>query len=278
MSGDTMDNIEIVYPDLPEILLKVKEVKGDVNGVGQVIGQDQELAKEVLATINAPYFDLVREIKSTEEAARMLGINRVINLTTGRLLRGTVYHGQPKILTDLWATSVKVAVIAVLIAKETKLGATDEVYTTALLHNSGMALMARQIDRYGAAIKPAYFSEDHTIDEYEEEHFGLTHSSVGAQLAMKWGLPGVIVKTIKNHHNTDQIIKMVDSGTDEGETLLVLKVAEHIARLPGYLAQCVNDHEWEKIKDAILDELKLTEGMFKRFENTIKKKLAEIKS
>ena len=97
-----MENLEITYPDLPEILLKVKEVKGDINGAGKVIGEDKDLAKEVLATINAPYFDLVREIKSTEEAARMLGINRVINLTTGRLLRGTVFHGKPKILNDLW--------------------------------------------------------------------------------------------------------------------------------------------------------------------------------
>ena len=92
MSSNTVENVEIVYPNLPEILMKVKDVKGDVNGVGRVIGEDKELAKEVLATINAPYFDLVREIKSTEEAARMLGINRVINLTTGRLLRGAIFR------------------------------------------------------------------------------------------------------------------------------------------------------------------------------------------
>ena len=176
------------------------------------------------------------------------------------------------------ATSVKVAVIAVLIAKETKLGATDEVYTAALMHNSGMALMAQQIESYAPSIKAAYFSEEHSIDEYEESHFGLTHSNASAQLAMKWGLSGAIVKAIKSHHNPEAIKKMVSSGTDEGENLLVLKAAEHIARLPGYLAQCVHDYEWEKIKDPILDELRFTEGMFKRFELTIKKKLAEIKS
>ena len=278
MSSNTAENVEIVYPDLPEILMKVKDVKGDVNGVGRVIGEDKELAKEVLATINAPYFDLVREIKSTEEAARMLGINRVVNLTTGRLLRGTIFQGRQKILNDLWATSVKIAVISVLVAKETKLAASDEVYTAALMHNSGMALMTQQIESYAASIKPAYFSEEHTIDEYEEAHFGMQHSSISAQLAMKWGLSGVIAKAIQNHHDATQIEKMVSSGTDEGETLLVLKVAEHITRLPGYLAQCVQDFEWEKIKDPILDELRLTEGMFKRFELTIKKKLAEIKS
>ena len=223
MSGETVENLEITYPDLPEILLKVKEVKGDINGAGKVIGEDKDLAKEVLATINAPYFDLVREIKSTEEAARMLGINRVINLTTGRLLRGTVFHGKPKILNDLWATSVKVAVIAVLIAKETKLGATDEVYTAALMHNSGMALMAQQIESYAPSIKAAYFSEEHSIDEYEESHFGLTHSNASAQLAMKWGLSGAIVKAIKSHHNPEAIKKMVSSGTTKARTFWCLK-------------------------------------------------------
>jgi HD-like signal output (HDOD) protein len=269
--------MDIIYPDPPEVLIRFKDVQGDLNAVGKLIEEYPELAKEVLSTINAPYFNLVREIKSAEEAARMLGMGRVVNLTTGRLLRTTIFKGERQILKELWGTSLKVAVIGVLVAKETKLAAADEVYTTALMHNAGMGLMAQQVDDYINAIKPSYFSEDKSIEEFEQDLFNLSHPDASAQLAIKWGLPAPIIKAIKHHHSPDAINKMVTSGTDEGEILLVLKVAEHIARLPGYLAQAVNDLEWERIKDAILDELKLTEGMFKRVELTIKKKLAELK-
>lgn len=269
--------MDIIYPNPPEVLIRFKDVQGDLNAVGKLIEEYPELAKEVLSTINAPYFNLVREIKSAEEAARMLGMAKVVNLTTGRLLRTTIFKGEHQILKDLWGTSLKVAVISVLISKETGLAAADEVYTTALMHNSGMGLMAQQVEGYIDSIKPAYHSEDLSIQDYECKLIGISHAAVSAQLASKWGLPGSIAKAIKSHHDPEAINKMVESRSDEGEILLVLKVAEHIARLPGYLAQATKNIEWDLIKDPILDELKLTEGMFKRVELTIKKKLAEIK-
>ena len=131
-SAATAPTVEL--PNVPEVLTELTEAKNDLNAVAKVITKYPDLAKEVLDTINAPYFSLVREIKSAEEAVRMLGMHRIINLATGRLLRTTVFSGSDKLLTELWKTSVKVAVVSVLISKELDLSATDE--SLSLIHIS----------------------------------------------------------------------------------------------------------------------------------------------
>jgi len=268
----------VELPDIPQVLLELKDAKNDLNAVAQVITQHPDLAREVLATINAPYFSLVREIKSAEEAVRMLGMHRIVNLTTSRLLRSTIFAGKDKLLNDLWKTSLKVAVISVLVSKELDKAATDESYTTAIFHNSGMAILNQTNKDYSKAIKTAYFDEGGLISEFERQQFGTSHAALGALLASKWGLNGAIGKCIHLHHDPEKLVSQIEKKDEAGELLLVLKIAEQIARLPGYLAQCVNNHEWENIKDPIFDELKMTEGMYRRFEAGIKKKLSEIKS
>ncbi|MEY8203459.1 MAG: HDOD domain-containing protein [Bermanella sp.] len=268
----------VPLPEIPPVLLEIKDAKNDLNAIAQIITQHPELYKEVLATINAPYFSLVREIKSAEEAVRMLGMHRIVNLTTGRLLRTTIFAGKDKLLSVLWKTSLKVAVISVLISKELDIAATDESYTTAIFHNAGMAILNQTCKGYPKVIKAAYFDETGQISEHERQHLGTSHAAMGAQLSASWGLSGAIGKCIHVHHDPDKIITQIEKKDEAGELLLVLKIAEQIARLPGYLAQCVNNHEWEIIKDPIFDELKMTEGMYRRFEVGIKKKMSEIKS
>ena len=270
--------MSIIYPEPPEVLIKLKDTKGDINAVAEIVSSHEALAKEVLATINAPYFALVRQIQSAEEAVRMLGINRVVNLTTGRLLRTTLFSGEHQLFKDLWGTSLKVAVIGVLISKDLKQASTDEVYACSLFHNVGMAMLADINEDYIKDVKSAYSIENSDISEFEEHKLGHSHANLGAQLAHNWGLSGDIAKVIRSHHSPEQTIKLIESGSEAGELLLILKLSEHIARIPGYLAKCPIDHEWEKIKEPILDHMTLTEGMFKRFELVIKKKLAEIKS
>jgi len=272
-----MDSSDIKLPPRPELLLSLRELGNDVNAVGKKIADDEELAKEVLSTINAPYFNLVRKIKSTEEAARMLGIDRVINLTTGRLLRGHLFPKDSKLLNDLWALNLRTAVLGVIIGKELNIGASDEIYTMGLFQNAGMALLQNADKSYLNLIRAAYLSEVGKITAAEEDQLGQSHARLGAKMAQEWGLPGHIVNCIHKHHSPDEITAQLEKDNDTSELLLILKLSEYIGRLPGYLAKSHENYEWAHLQDPILDKLELTEGMFKRFEHTIKKKMAEIK-
>lgn len=276
--GENTEGTSVILPNPPDILMELKDSKGDINIVADIVSRHESVAKEVLATINAPYFRLVRQIKNAEEAVRMLGINRVLNLTTGRLLRTTIFSGDSQILNTLWATSLKVAVIGVLISKELKLASTDEVYATSLFHNAGMGILAASDKNYTKTVKAAYLAEDSDISAFEKANSINSHAEIGADIADKWGLSQEISRAIRKHHSPREAIGQIEKADDCGELLLILKLSEKIARIPSYLTQSPTDHEWDKIKEPILDQLTLTEGMFNRFELVIKKQLAEIKN
>lgn len=264
-------------PEAPPVLSEIAQCGDDINKVGEVISQDEALAQEVLNIINAPYFQLVRKIQSVGEAGRMLGLTRLYNLTTGRLLKDTVFAAGRRGMDELWQSSLKVAVISILISKQKDLGSVDEVYTTALFHNAGMALMVSGIKGYWNFIKKSYLNENSNISQDEESALGLSHAGLGSRLANTWGLSAPIAQAIALHHSPEDINTKLNKKSDSGDILITLKLAERIARLPSYITRTPDDHEWNKIEESCLDYLKFTDGMFKRFEHNIKVTLSEMK-
>ena len=270
------NGFSIELPLVPPLLGEITACGDDINQAGEVIARDAQLATEVLAVINAPYFQLVRKIASVQEAGRMLGLTRIFNLTTGRLLKAHVFNSQAKGIPELWKSSLKIAVLSVLISKKSGLGASDEVYTTALFHNAGMALLAPVVDRYWSMVKTGYQLESGQITEFEQEKLGLNHAKLGGDLASLWGLSPNIARVIALHHSPEDINKQLTKHNDTSDMLVVLKVAEYMARLPSYITRSPENFEWERVSEACLDYLELTEGMFKRFEHNIKTQMSEI--
>ncbi len=277
MTEPTTTPISIELPIVPPLLGEITACGDDINLAGDVIARDHHLADEVLTVINAPYFQLVRKINSVQEAGRMLGLTRIFNLTTGRLLKAHVFNSQTKGIPELWQSSLKIAVLSVLISKKSGLGASDEVYTSALFHNAGMALLATSVDRYWSLIKAAYQLETGAVSDFEIEKIGQSHAQIGGELATSWGLTPAIGQVISMHHSPATINKQLQKHNDLSDILVVLKVAEYMARLPSYITRSPENFEWEQINEACLDYLELTEGMFKRFEHNIKTQMSEIK-
>lgn len=270
--------MDVSYPAAPEILVNLLKVENDIQTTANLIATDAELSKELLATINAPYFALVRDIQNPSEATLLLGSKRVLNLATARLLRKHFFSTNTLAIQEVWKTSLKVAIIGVLVAKELNKACTDEVYAASLFQNVGMAVLLNQAPEYMKVVKNAYLEPNSQISESEIASLGICHAQISSEVAKRWGLDQVVFNAIRHHHSPEQIIRAIKASDPLGELLLVMKVSEHIARLPGYLVKTTEDYEWQQIKDCILDELVLTEGMFRRIEHTIKKKLSEIKS
>lgn len=277
MTDETQSKFNITLPTAPSLLGEITACGDDINKAGDVIAKDPQLADEVLNVINAPYFQLVRKINSVSEAGRMLGLTRIFNLTTGRLLKSEVFNSDDKGIPEIWKSSLKIAVLCVLISKKTGLAAADEAYTVALFHNAGMALVANQVSGYWKLVKAAYLREASNISQLEEEKLGTSHAKLGAELATAWGLTPAISQTIALHHSPDSINKQLGKKNDISDLLVTLKIAEYIAKLPSYITRGPDNFEWAVIEQSCLDYLELTEGMFKRFEHNIKTTLSEMK-
>ncbi len=262
--------LPVEIPARPPLVARIVNAK-DLNDMGRAISEHPKLAKEVLATINAPYFALVREIKSVEEAVRFLGMSRVINFTLSRLLYQLVFQLEDDLTSEVWRTSNKIAVGSVILAKELK-APTDEAFTLGLFHNAGMAIMDSYFEDYPATIQEAYNQENGCLDDYEHRKYGTSHAEVGARLAKKWGLDKSLSLAIEHHHKHDGMIDFIQHSKhrDAVELLVILKVAEKVANLPGYLAKCHTNYEWDHIETHIAEHLNLTEGK-------LSKKLADLK-
>ena len=270
---------KITPPSPPPIVQQLRSTSADTSTLGKIIAQDAELAKEVLETINAPYFNLVRKISSIDEAVRFLGQDRITKLTTARSLRTAFITRNSVFLEEIWSSSNRVAIVAVLLAKELKKGGIEEAYELGLFHNIGMAMMFNEFDNYRTVIKSAYKHESGAISAFEQHHLHCNHAAIGADLAIKWHLSEQQALIIKNHHSAKWIIEQFnqDSDTELLDNIAILKLAELFSHLSGYIAQVPINHEWKKLSESIMEYLDLNDMKLEKLKRKITEALSEIK-
>jgi len=269
----------IVLPSPPPIVQQLRSTSADTSTLGKIIAQDTELAQEVLETINAPYFNLVRKISSIDEAVRFLGQDRITKLTTARSLRTAFITKNSTFLEEIWSSSNRVAIVAVLLSKELKKGNIEEAYELGLFHNIGMALMFNQFENYRTVIKSAYKHESGAISAFEQHHLKCNHASIGAELSLKWHLSEQQSLIIKNHHSAKWIIQQFDDDSDQEllEGIAILKLAELFSHLSGHIAQTPINYEWLKLSETIMYYLDLNEMKLEKLKRKITEELSEIK-
>jgi HD-like signal output (HDOD) protein len=270
--------LPVDLPPSPPLVARIVNAK-DLNDMGRAISEHPKLAKEVLSTINAPFFALVREIKSVEEAVRFLGMSRVINFTLSRLLFELVFQEEDELTTEVWRTSNKIAIGSVILAKTFK-APTDEAFTLGLFHNAGMAIMDSFFEDYAQVVQESYHTPEGKLDELETQKYGTSHAEVGAQLAKKWGLEKSLCLAIEYHHKHDEMIDFIHNSKkkDAVELLVILKMAEKMANLPGYLAKCHSNFEWEHIENHLALHLNISEAKLNKKISDLKVKVSEYKN
>lgn len=267
---------EIELPNPPEVVQELRSVSADASALTSIIVKDTDLAQEVLETINAPYFNLVREISSIDEAVRFLGKYRIIKLTTARSLRTTLFTENNSFLDNVWNASNQTAIVAVLLAKELKISCVEDAYEMGLFHNIGMAILPNHTEKYRSIIRAAYKHESGAISAFEQHHLQQDHATIGADLALKWHVPEKLVLVIKHHHNAKWIEQQFAQSNDKEllELICILKLAELFSNLSSYFAQTPTNHEWPKISEVIMNYLDLNELKLEKLKTTITEELA----
>lgn len=273
------DLCEIRLPSPPQIVQQLRSTSADTSSLGKIIAQDSELVEEVLETINAPYFNLVRKISSIDEAVRFLGQDRITKLTTARSLRSAFIVQSNTFLEDIWSSSNRVAIVSVLLAKELKRNNIESVYEIGLFHNIGMALLFKEFKNYRAVIKSAYKHESGAISAFEQHHLHCNHADIGANLAEKWHLSEQQVLIIRNHHSSKWMIEQFKQDTDPEllESIAILKLAEQFSHLSGHIAQVPINYEWKILSESIMEYFDLNEMKLEKLKRKITTELSEIK-
>ncbi len=183
------------------------------NDLVAIIQADPGLTAKVLKLCNSAYYGFQRQIASLQEAGNALGSETLVNLVltscTNRYFRdngGLQADEQDR----LWQNSITNAISCRLLARVNGGVDPERAYTVGLLQNIGHLVLDRFLEDARDSIQREVLAGRSVLDA---EHFvlGLTHPEIGARLATHWGLPDVLVDTIRFHHapqhaNVDQAL------------------------------------------------------------------------
>jgi HD-like signal output (HDOD) protein len=271
-------------PTLPTYVLDLnnllKTVPVDLKKVGKVIRTDPSLAAQVLRVCNSALFGLRRRVINIEEAAILLGIERLRTLVlTCSVMQFASKRLPPAQLTAFWQHSFLTALLSERIARQTDYFEKEQAYLGGLLHDIGQLplwMLVMEEAAAGRALPPVNWP-DH--DSVERDYFGMDHCKVGRWIAVSWNFMPSFFDVFEFHHAIDQAThdpylvgivaaadQFLETQAEEGP-LAALSAADEVPavdaalpsqlEVPAFLFKCLprlNESEGAAIMDMLRTE------------------------
>jgi HD-like signal output (HDOD) protein len=192
-------------PTLPAYLLDLNALLSsptvDLKKVGKVIRTDPSLTAQVLRLCNSALFGLRRRVLSIEQAAVLLGTERLRTLMlTCSVMQFAGKSVPVKQLLGFWQHSFLSALLSERIARTVEYPEKEQAYLGGLLHDIGqlplwMLLMEeRAKDR---PLPPVNWVDNLKL---EREYFGTDHGKVGRWMAVAWNFMPSFMDVFEHHH------------------------------------------------------------------------------
>ncbi|OGP69740.1 MAG: hypothetical protein A2Y80_03490 [Deltaproteobacteria bacterium RBG_13_58_19] len=199
-------------PSLPslyaEIMREVESEYSSMQKIGQIISRDIGMTAKVLQLVNSAFFGHCRHVSSPVQASELLGLETIKSLVIHVHIFSQFKHATlpSSFMNRLWDHSLATGIYAQTIAKLEKLGRTviDDAFMAGVLHDAGKLILAANFPkRYRQALLEALKNKT-SLEESEQQIFGVGHAEVGAYLLALWGLPQPIVGAVAFHHRPRQ--------------------------------------------------------------------------
>src|ERR1700737_960147 len=178
-------------PTLPSYVLDLNALLSnpsvDLKKVGAVIRTAPSLSAEVLRLCNSALFGLRRRVISIEQAAVMLGTERLRTLVlacsvmqfAGKRLNG------PQ-MGAFWQHSFLCALLSERVARQVDYFEKEQAYLAGLLHDIGQLplwFLVVEEEAKKRPLPPADWSDNVAV---ERDYFGMDHCKVGRSMAVAW--------------------------------------------------------------------------------------------
>jgi HD-like signal output (HDOD) protein len=187
-------------PSLPRAMaLLMKELAPPVpkmRRVNQLFGSDPALAARLLAQANAPAYQLQGEVAGIPQALGLVGIAQLRDLVAASPI-STANRSVPGIqMQQFWRYSLNVAKIARSLAGFVRLDQ-SAAYSAGLLHALGEVRMHMADPEGLAKLNELLNPLDLRRASMERKVLGFTYAHVSAGLAELWGLPTILVQSLR---------------------------------------------------------------------------------
>jgi putative nucleotidyltransferase with HDIG domain len=192
-------------PTLPQYVLDLNALLSnasvDLKKVGAVIRTDPSLSAQILRLCNSALFGLRRRVISIEQAAVLLGTERLRTL----VLACSVMQFAGKRLTGpqlsaFWQHSFLCALLSERVARQVDYFEKEQAYLGGLLHDIGQLplwIVVMDEEARHRPLPPEPWADDLAI---ERDYFGMDHCKVGRSMAVAWNFMPSFIDVFENHH------------------------------------------------------------------------------
>jgi putative nucleotidyltransferase with HDIG domain len=186
---DEIGNLPVLPPLADELVSAAMSPDGDLRRVLMLVERDPVLAAMVLRMVNSAAFSLSRQVTDLMNAIVLLGASHVRSLALAAAMSAlTAAEGWQ------FEHSFGVACAARIIATSAGADWAETAFAAGILHDIGELVLDTLDGRSADEVPPSARLAT------ERAHYGTDHTLVGAALAERWALPGVLVEGIERHH------------------------------------------------------------------------------
>nr|WP_320190580.1 HDOD domain-containing protein [uncultured Desulfobacter sp.] len=200
-------NLKPIPAVVTSLLGVVDDPNASMKDITKIIQYDPAITAETLRTANSAYFGLKHPAETIQEAATMIGTDRLVDLVmlkvSAQITKGT-QKGYDLHEGALWKYSVSSALIAKQVASQLNLSNKNYIFTASLLKDIGKTVLDKFVQDAFEKIYNLVVNENFSFMEAEKQIIGVNHAELGGMIAKMWKFSPKMVGIIRNHHLTSE--------------------------------------------------------------------------
>ena len=200
-------NIKPIPAVVNSLLGIVDDPNASMKDITKIIQYDPAITADVLRTANSAYFGLKHPAETIQEAATMIGTDRLVDMVmlkvSAQVTKGA-QKGYDLHEGALWKYSVSSALIAKQVADQLDLPNKNNIFTASLLKDIGKTVLDKFIQDGFEKIYNLVVNENFSFMEAEKQIIGVNHAELGGMIAKMWKFSPKMVGIIRNHHLTSE--------------------------------------------------------------------------
>lgn len=214
--------------NMARLLNLLDDPDSSASQIEEVLRYEPGITANLLKMTNSAYFGLPTKVGSIKKAIVMLGWKRLSKLVMASCVNAMMDDSIPGYDLppgELWRHSIAVSVAAEGLIRELKIGAGDEIFTAALLHDLGKLVLGGFVREDLDAIRSAA-ARGMPFQLAEREVLGTDHAEIGGQMLESWSFPENLVNAVRWHHEPD-------SAEETSNTIDIVHVANVLCLMIG---------------------------------------------
>ena len=200
---------------LPQVFLRINQLVEDPDSstadIARTVSQDPSFTLRMLRVANSPFYGFSSTIDTIDKAVSVIGTSQIRNLALSMSVANT-FSGLPNNLVTMdnfWRHSLYCALIARILAKQTRGCDPAAAFTAGLLHDIGELIIFNRLPEQARDVLLRVQDQLDDLPVYlaERQLIGFDHAEVGGELALHWRLPPLLEECIACHHSIAKAVR-----------------------------------------------------------------------